>query len=71
MAINLKKTLSWTSSLLAKSPDAAAELAMLNDLQGNILKGHGRHHTSNLFIAFDPGKKPAAKKFIAQVGADV
>jgi Dyp-type peroxidase family len=44
---------------------------MLNDLQGNILKGHGRHHTSNLFVAFDPAKKAAAKKFVASVGADV
>ena len=44
---------------------------LLVNLQGNILKGHGRHHTSNLFIAFNPGKKPEAKKFIAQVGADV
>ena len=71
MALDLNQTFSWTRALLAKSPTAPAELAMLNDLQGNILKGHGRHHTSNLFIAFDSGKKTAARKFIAQVGADV
>lgn len=71
MTLNLNQTLSWTKSLAASSPDAAAELAMLNDLQGNILKGHGRRHTSNLFVAFDPAKKAAAKKFIAGIGDDV
>lgn len=58
-------------SLAATSPDAAAELAMLNDLQGNILKGHGRPHTSNLFVKFSPGKETEARKFISEVGADV
>jgi len=29
---------------------------MLNDLQGNILKGHGRHYTAHIFIKF--GKDP-------------
>lgn len=71
MALQLKQTLSWTKSLSAATPDAAAELGMLNDLQGNILKNHGRHHTSNLFIGFAPGKKAAARKFVASVGADV
>jgi Dyp-type peroxidase family len=71
MSLNLNQTLSWTRSLAAATPDSAAELAMLNDLQGNILKGHGRHHTSNLFVAFDPKKRAAAKKFIAAISADV
>jgi Dyp-type peroxidase family len=71
MSLNLNQTLSWTKSLAASEPEAAAELAMLNDLQGNILKGHGRHHTSNLFVAFDSTKKAAAKKFVAALGADV
>ena len=71
MSLNLNQTLSWTKSLVAASPDSAAELAMLNDLQGNILKGHGRRHTSNLFVAFDPEKQAAAKKFIAETAADV
>ena len=71
MSLNLNQTLAWTKSLAAVNPDSAAELAMLNDLQGNILKGHGRHHTSNLFVAFNPKKQAAAKKFVAAVGADV
>lgn len=71
MSLSLNQTLCWTKSLAAVSPDSAAELAMLNDLQGNILKGHGRHHTSNLFVAFDPKKKAAAKKFLAEIAADV
>lgn len=71
MSLNLNQTLSWTKSLAASSPDAAAELAMLNDLQGNILKGHGRHHTSNLFVAFNQAKKAAAKKFVAGIADDV
>ncbi|OLL27227.1 hypothetical protein BTH42_33915 [Burkholderia sp. SRS-W-2-2016] len=71
MTLNLAQTLSWTKSLAALNPDAAAELAMLNDLQGNILKGHGRNFTSNLFVAFDPNKQTAAKAFVASLAPDV
>lgn len=66
--LNLNQTLSWTKALAAVDPSAAAELAMLHDLQGNILKGHGRHWTSNLFIVFDPLQEGAAKSFLAEVG---
>lgn len=71
MSLNLNQTLAWTKSLKAASTDAAAELAMLNDLQGNILKGHGRHHTSNLFITFDKKKPDAVKSFVTDLGKDV
>jgi Dyp-type peroxidase family len=36
----------------------------LRDLQGNILKGHGRHHTANLFCKFPAGKAAKAKSFL-------
>lgn len=71
MTLNLQQPLSWTRSLAARTPDAAAELAMLNDLQGNILKGHGRRFTSNLFLAFEKSKQDAAKAFVASLAADV
>ena len=71
MALNLNQTLSWSKSLAASNPAAAAELAMLNDLQGNILKGHGRPHTSNIFVSFKANQAAAAIAFIHSVGADV
>lgn len=38
---------------------------VLNDLQGNILKGHGRQFTFNLFLSFKPGKKNPVRNWIA------
>ncbi|AUD03711.1 Dyp-type peroxidase [Spirosoma pollinicola] len=40
--------------------------AIANDLQGNILKSHGRNHTSNIFFRFYPGKANRAKRFIRE-----
>jgi Dyp-type peroxidase family len=37
---------------------------LFSNLQGNILKGHGREHTNHIFIKFDQGRKDAAKKWI-------
>lgn len=48
MPIDLSKPLKWTDH--TSDPDIAA---LLKDLQGNILKGHGREHTVNLFLQFD------------------
>src|SRR3954453_11675912 len=33
-------------------PDAPQLQTMLSNLQGNILKGHGRDHTVNIFVKF-------------------
>ena len=49
--INLDEALAWKSA-------TAEEAAMLEVLQGNILKGHGRRVTRHLFVRF---KGPAAQ----------
>jgi Dyp-type peroxidase family len=65
MALDLNQPLSWKDAHHATSPGAAAELAMLHDLQGNVLKGHGRRATSNLFLWFDPNQATATRIFLA------
>jgi Dyp-type peroxidase family len=55
MPVNLNAPLAWEYA----NPD---ELAMLNDLQGNILKGHGRGHTQNLF--FNLGNAQEGRGFL-------
>jgi len=62
MAIDLTKPLAWMKA-------KPQEKQMLADLQGNILKGHGRDHTTNLFLRFDPSEQAAAKTFIRKVVA--
>ena len=37
---------------------------LLSNLQGNILKGHGRDHTANIFVEFDPAKLPQVREWI-------
>lgn len=64
--IDLQSPLSWKQAHEATHPDAAAQLAMLNDLQGNILKGHGRHYTSNLFLRFDEHRATEARAFVRE-----
>jgi hypothetical protein len=71
MSLNLDQTLSWKDAHAATTPEAAGELAMLNDLQGNIQKAHGRDFTSNLFVSFDRNRQDAARKFVGRLGDDV
>ncbi|AUD05139.1 Dyp-type peroxidase [Spirosoma pollinicola] len=37
---------------------------LLDGIQGNILKAHGRHHTANLFIHCDDGRQAEAKAWL-------
>ncbi|AKU20841.1 hypothetical protein [Massilia sp. NR 4-1] len=46
-----------------------AVLQALGDVQGNILKGHGRDHSAHLFIVFAPDAKPA-RAWLAKTGRE-
>lgn len=51
MAFDLnRRAFSWTAALNNTAPPEDA--TFLKELQGNILKGHGRHHTAHIFIEF-------------------
>jgi Dyp-type peroxidase family len=60
MAINLTAPLAWTKA----NPD---ELKLLQNLQGNILKGHGRNFTANIFFSFDPAKPLESRRMLRQL----
>ena len=57
MAINLAAPLAWTKA-------NSDELKMLQSLQGNILKGHGRDYTANIFFKFDPAKNVESRRML-------
>ncbi len=44
---------------------------MLDDLQGNILKGHGRDHTLNHFLVFDAARLDLVRAQLQIVGTQV
>src|SRR6478735_3920943 len=60
MAIDLTKPLAWTSA-------THEEQQMLCDLQGNILKGHGRPETTNLFFTLDSTKRQASRRALREI----
>ena len=60
MPINLSEPLRWTSA-------DADETALLKDLQGNILDGHGRKATLHLMLRF--GADAAAAQRCANEGS--
>ena len=64
MSLNLNAPLKWTTA----SP---AEKAALLNLQGNILKGHGREHTINVFLKLDPADVPGNRAFVRSLGGSV
>jgi Dyp-type peroxidase family len=53
---NLQTILSKTLQITA--PDADTK-RVLDDLQANIVKGHGRNHTAHLFLTFSGGNQAA------------
>ena len=57
MPINLAEPLAWKKA-------TADELKMLQALQGNILKGHGREHTANIFFQLDPAKPLESRRML-------
>ncbi|QJE02534.1 peroxidase [Massilia forsythiae] len=71
MPLEMNKPFSWKKALEGADDNALAGTAMLNDLQGNILKSHGRMHSVNMFLAFDPDRREQALTFIRQIGREV
>ncbi len=64
MPINLAQPLAWKTA-------NADEKAMLAQLQGNIVKGHGRDFTAHLFLKFDPAKAAGIKTWIKAMAVTV
>lgn len=60
MAINLSKPLAWKAA-------STEEQKMLQCLQGNILKGHGRTETVNIFFKMDPLKALEMKRALREL----
>jgi len=60
MPINLAAALSWRNA-------SADEQHMLQSLQGNILKGHGRKFTANIFFHFNPAHQLEGKRLLREL----
>ncbi|MGW0943794.1 Dyp-type peroxidase [Streptomyces sp. NPDC002623] len=69
MAIDLKQTAIDPDVAVPPTRNTVQEMkAALGDLQGNILKSHGRDHSVHLFIDFpvdSPEKRKKARKWLA------
>lgn len=49
---------------MALDPTNLDNFELLSNMQGNIIKGHGREHTTHIFVHFDANKKTQAKELI-------
>jgi Dyp-type peroxidase family len=57
MPLDLAQPLTWPNA-------TPAQIAALANLQGNILKGHGREHTVNTFMRFSAADATAVRAFL-------
>jgi deferrochelatase/peroxidase EfeB len=57
--------LNLDSNFGAIDQDSSIYQDFLEDLQGNILNGHGRDHAVHIFIAFIPEKNTEVKSWIS------
>ena len=64
MPVNLNAPLAWENA-------NADEIALLDDLQGNILKSHGREHTQNLFFVLDSQKPDEGRGFLKDLAQSI
>lgn len=60
----LNGPISWKST-------SADVVALLDDLQANILKGHGRDHSLHLFFSFKSARRDDIKKAIHQLSGNL
>ena len=60
MPIDLDMPLFWKEA-------ESDELALLQNLQGNILKGHGRDHTANIFFVLDPAQPLKSRRLLREL----
>ena len=60
MPITLNASLAWTSA-------DAEQVKLLQALQGNILKGHGRPHATHIFFRLDPTKPVLSRRLLREL----
>lgn len=71
MPIDLNQPLTWTLALQSGSAQGDDMRALLSDLQGNILKGHGRDFAAHVFLTFDAHQAEAARRFVRERAASL
>ncbi len=71
MSLNLKNfNRSDSTKVIPFDQDSPEGRKLLKDLQGNILKGHGRHYAAHMFIQFGP-VPIQARKWVKKFSANI